>query len=669
MPTNLNTLLDMAARNTAPRPDITDTRDNHRRNASESSAAFDRTVDNIRKQDAYEQDRLDERRREDASKSQNTEQHSAEKPASDTQTSSATGATEAVQSDPSDIDPITTSANTPSHTPPPASNGQDYAAAHTNQSVIQQTNTPLNETANAPAPDNITSAKTADTTDTTEPAGTDQSAQTPPASAKHQPNILPDQAASSSPNDSANNATPKANDGNAPSSETTGLTETTQPAGKATQDVTDPTVSPLMEKSGGAEENNANAHNANAQSTSRPDGPKTDNETTPLATSSITAASLDKSAATSQTTGVADQSASQSTVSATTPETKERPVNAAKADVTSAQPTLSSARQTAAQAAPQHDTAPAQTADDAVQASTAQTVSGQHEDTRKAEIKSGAPAHTLSAQSTQDKPAPGANAANAGTSNSATNGGDTNTGNQSLGNQAQTGSQQPQTLSADGQTAPQSTDTPSRMAELIATRSAPEQASKPVDISAQPTVDDTIDAAPPAKIDAATAAKSAPAHGLRLSNAQAHQVQSQVAVHIASQVKNGASKFEIRLDPAELGRIEVQLDIAKDGKVKAMLSADQQDTLDLLQRDQKFLQKALSDAGLNLDNDGLTFSLNDQAQSGNQQADENNAGQAATSNTVSVDATDTDIPDLTELQVTESYGIRLAHRLGVNIAV
>ncbi|NJL08288.1 MAG: flagellar hook-length control protein FliK [Methylacidiphilales bacterium] len=83
--------------------------------------------------------------------------------------------------------------------------------------------------------------------------------------------------------------------------------------------------------------------------------------------------------------------------------------------------------------------------------------------------------------------------------------------------------------------------------------------------------------------------------------------------------KAGDSRFELRLDPPELGRIEVRLDVDKDGGVRSRLIVDRAETLDLLQRDARQLEKALQSAGLDTSKGGLEFSLRDQSQSSAQQ--------------------------------------------------
>ena len=92
-----------------------------------------------------------------------------------------------------------------------------------------------------------------------------------------------------------------------------------------------------------------------------------------------------------------------------------------------------------------------------------------------------------------------------------------------------------------------------------------------------------------------------------------------LAVQIAAKSQGGARQFDIRLDPPELGRVDVRLSIDASGKTSAHLTADQPQTLDLLQKDSTSLTQALRDAGLNVSQDGLNFSLRQQNQQAGQQ--------------------------------------------------
>lgn len=84
-----------------------------------------------------------------------------------------------------------------------------------------------------------------------------------------------------------------------------------------------------------------------------------------------------------------------------------------------------------------------------------------------------------------------------------------------------------------------------------------------------------------------------------------------IAVEIARSIQNGVSRFEVRLNPPELGRIDVRLEMDGAGNVTARLAVEKSETLDLLQRDQRALEKALADAGLDGSKTELEFALHD----------------------------------------------------------
>jgi len=87
---------------------------------------------------------------------------------------------------------------------------------------------------------------------------------------------------------------------------------------------------------------------------------------------------------------------------------------------------------------------------------------------------------------------------------------------------------------------------------------------------------------------------------------------SGLAVEIAARAHDGTNRFEIRLDPPELGRIDVHLHLDRDGTVTSHLVVDRSDTLNLLRRDAPSLERALQTAGLKTGEQALQFSLRDQ---------------------------------------------------------
>ncbi|WP_119301916.1 flagellar hook-length control protein FliK [Dongia deserti] len=91
-----------------------------------------------------------------------------------------------------------------------------------------------------------------------------------------------------------------------------------------------------------------------------------------------------------------------------------------------------------------------------------------------------------------------------------------------------------------------------------------------------------------------------------LQNLPAHE---QVAVHVQRALRDGTRRFSVQLSPAELGRIQVKLEIDEDKRVTAAVTVERSSTLELLQRDIKGLERALHNAGLSLEGGDLSFSL------------------------------------------------------------
>lgn len=100
--------------------------------------------------------------------------------------------------------------------------------------------------------------------------------------------------------------------------------------------------------------------------------------------------------------------------------------------------------------------------------------------------------------------------------------------------------------------------------------------------------------------------------------AGAQAVIDQVSVAISrAGGSDGGDRVTVQLKPASLGSIEVQLEVADDGRVQAHIVADKAETLDLLRNDARSLARALADAGLQTDTGSLNFSLKgDEQQAG-----------------------------------------------------
>lgn len=157
-----------------------------------------------------------------------------------------------------------------------------------------------------------------------------------------------------------------------------------------------------------------------------------------------------------------------------------------------------------------------------------------------------------------------------------------------------------------------------------------------------------------------TASSNAPSFSKALKEAAHAPVSEQVAFNIKTAVKNGDSKIQIHLDPVELGKLHIKMDISSDGKASnIVITADNKATLDLLQRDMRGLENALSDAGLKTDSGSLSFNLR-----GGDQGQDDGRQQARTSYIPLLQEED----ELAPLAVvSRSYVVNLADGLDIKI--
>lgn len=91
-------------------------------------------------------------------------------------------------------------------------------------------------------------------------------------------------------------------------------------------------------------------------------------------------------------------------------------------------------------------------------------------------------------------------------------------------------------------------------------------------------------------------------------------VPEQVQVAVKQAAKEGMDRILIQLQPEELGRIDVRLDMHVDGRAHIVFTVDKADTFEQLQRDARFLEKALQDAGVQTDAGSMEFNLRQQSQ-------------------------------------------------------
>ncbi len=100
--------------------------------------------------------------------------------------------------------------------------------------------------------------------------------------------------------------------------------------------------------------------------------------------------------------------------------------------------------------------------------------------------------------------------------------------------------------------------------------------------------------------------------------ARAPQAAAQVGREIIRRFNGENTRFDFRIDPPELGRVDVRLEVSRDHKVTAVISADSPQALTELTRGARDLEQALQSAGLDLAENGLRFDLSDQGQASSQ---------------------------------------------------
>lgn len=163
---------------------------------------------------------------------------------------------------------------------------------------------------------------------------------------------------------------------------------------------------------------------------------------------------------------------------------------------------------------------------------------------------------------------------------------------------------------AEGATGAEAGTTPAQAAPSAAARTA----AAPL----QPIGDAVASAAnaQPAAAAPAGSAESARAQAggatASTADARAPAPAQQVAQAIVRKFNGQSTRFEVRLDPPELGKIQVRIDVQRDHSVTAAIAADDAGALTQLARAAREIADALQAAGLNLSEDGLSFSLADQ---------------------------------------------------------
>lgn len=151
-------------------------------------------------------------------------------------------------------------------------------------------------------------------------------------------------------------------------------------------------------------------------------------------------------------------------------------------------------------------------------------------------------------------------------------------------------------------------DTAARIADLRAVANPPAAADKAPIAPAMLGAGSSLTPSPAAPAEAQTSEVRVPlAQGTA-----GHALTVSPAMMVRVNTREGVTRsIEIRLDPPELGIVDVKLETGEDGRLTAILSTDRSDAFELLKRESGALEAALREAGVALEDGALSFSLNE----------------------------------------------------------
>ena len=168
------------------------------------------------------------------------------------------------------------------------------------------------------------------------------------------------------------------------------------------------------------------------------------------------------------------------------------------------------------------------------------------------------------------------------------------------------------TAAADRPNVPEQASTAHASTRTLESLQPPPTTPSNVANTPSPAADNISIPPPPSNISAAESSANIPVKLAAVTREGQTAEMQTLALHIAARWAKGESRFTIRLDPPELGRIDVNLNVNSHGHAQAALAVEKPQTLDLLLRDAPTLERALKDAGLEMGGN-LSFSLKDDA--------------------------------------------------------
>jgi flagellar hook-length control protein FliK len=132
--------------------------------------------------------------------------------------------------------------------------------------------------------------------------------------------------------------------------------------------------------------------------------------------------------------------------------------------------------------------------------------------------------------------------------------------------------------------------------------------------SADPAADASAQAAPDVTSAAFTPTLPAAAAPSSITPTVTSETVARLASQIVQTAQGAASQFNLVLNPAELGGVQVKIQVDRHGAVSASMTFDNPQAAAELKAHASDLKAALSQAGFDVADDGLSFNLNGQGQ-------------------------------------------------------
>ena len=99
-------------------------------------------------------------------------------------------------------------------------------------------------------------------------------------------------------------------------------------------------------------------------------------------------------------------------------------------------------------------------------------------------------------------------------------------------------------------------------------------------------------------------------------NIPPHIISQQVTVNIQRAIGANNDRINIQLRPQELGRIDIAMEMGRDGRLSAIITVERPETLEMLKSDAKNLIQSLNNAGIETEQNSLSFNLKNNNENG-----------------------------------------------------